>query len=240
MTSATRPSGPKRFYKSVEYAKKDGSYAILLDGRPISTPARAPLAVPIEKLARIMVAEWDAQGDKIDPDTMPMTKRANTAIDRVRGREKEVVADIVSYAGTDLLCYRAESPEGLIENQCARWDPVLEWARDEIGAPLNIQTGISHIDQPEASVAAISRNLEGFDYLSLTPLHTMTTLTGSALLVLAHVRGRLKAGEVWAAAHVDEDWQIAKWGEDSEAQARRAVRRAEFDDDCAFLELVRQ
>jgi len=240
MTTSDKQSGPKRFYKSVDFAKKGGSYSILLDGRPISTPARAPLTVPVEKLARIMVAEWDAQEDKIDPETMPMTKRANTAIDRVRGREKEVVADIVSYAATDLLCYRTDSPQGLIQKQCTLWDPILAWAMDDLGAHFNVQTGISHIEQPPASLATISKSLEGLDYLALTPLHTMTTLTGSALLVLAHLRSRLMAEEVWAATHVDEDWQISKWGEDDEAQARRAIRRAEFDDDVKFLDLVKQ
>ena len=240
MTKETTAKGPKRFYKSVTCAEKNGLYSILLDDRPISTPARAPLAVPIKNLADLMVQEWDAQVEEIDPETMPMTKRANTAIDRVKGREKEVVADIVSYAGADLLCYRAESPQGLVENQCALWDPILAWVKDELGAPLNVQTGISHIEQPSESLAAISNGLKDLDCFALTPLHTMTTLTGSALLVLAHIRERLNPEDVWSATHVDEDWQISKWGEDAEAQARRVLRRTEFDDDVKFLKLVKQ
>lgn len=239
MTSSKQPR-PKRFYKSVDCAEEDGSFSILLDGRPVHTPARALLSVPGETLAREITAEWDAQSETIEPASMPMTKRANTAIDRVKGREREVLADIVSYAGTDLLCYRAESPQGLVESQCAHWDTVLGWAKEEAGAAFKVQTGISHIEQPEKSLSAISLEFEGFDYLALTPLHTMTTLTGSALLVLALAKGRLRPDEVWAAAHVDEDWQISQWGDDAEAAARREVRRREFDDDVRFLNLLRQ
>jgi len=232
-------SGPKRFYKAASLRAGDDGYQVLLDGKPVRTPAREELRIDSEALAREIVSEWDGQDEKIDPATMPMTRRANTAIDRVRGREAEVAGDIVSYAGTDLLCYRAQAPEGLVDMQRAQWDPVLDWAAGEFGAPFKIGTGITHVEQPEAALAGIAGHVEAFDYLALTALHTMTTLTGSALLVLAHAGGRLDPDAVWAAAHVDEDWQISQWGEDAEASARRAVRRAEFDGDVRFLQLVR-
>lgn len=232
-------SGAKRFYKTASLRTGDGGYQILLDDKPVWTPAREQLRIASEALAREVVSEWEKQGEKIDPASMPMTKRANTAIDRVRGREAEVAADIVSYAGTDLLCYRAESPEGLVDMQRAQWDPVLDWAAREFGAPFEVQEGIAHIEQPATALEGIAGHIKAFDCLALTPLHTMTTLTGSALLVLAHASGTLDADTAWAAAHVDEDWQISRWGEDAEASARRAVRRAEFDADVRFLELVR-
>lgn len=238
MTAASAEKGPKRFYETVGIGRGGYGYAILLDGKPVRTPARGNLAVAGERLAQEIAREWDSQGETIDPATMPMTRRANTALDRVRGREGDVAADLVSYAATDLLCYRAESPRGLVDMQCDYWDPVLAWAENELDAPLEIQTGIAHVTQPDESLANIRECVAAFDFYALTPLHTMTTLTGSALLALAHACGQLGPDRVWAAAHVDEDWQISQWGEDAEAQARRAMRRAEFDADVRFLQLV--
>lgn len=240
MTGApAQKKGPKRFYESVEVRPHEDGFAILLDGKPVRTPARGELAVASEALAREIEEEWAGQGEQIDPATMPMTKRANTALDRVRGREADVAADIVSYAASDLLCYRAEGPQGLVDMQCSHWDPVLAWAESALDAPLEVQTGITHVPQPDESLANIREALSEFDFYALTPLHTMTTLTGSALLVLALAWGQIDPDRAWAAAHVDEDWQISQWGEDAEAAARRAVRRAEFDADVKFLALVR-
>lgn len=233
-------SGPKRFYDAVDFKQGADGYTIHLDGKPVRTPARSGLAVATEELARQIVAEWSGQGKKIDPRTMPMTKRANTAIDRVRGREAYVVADIVSYAASDLLCYRADHPHELVDLQCALWDPTLRWAQEELRASFKTRTVITYVEQPPESLKRIGDRLSACDCFALTPLHTMTTLTGSALLVIALHAGQLNPEEVWAAAHVDEDWQISQWGEDEEAKARRAERKAEFDADCLFLELVRQ
>lgn len=232
-------SGPKRFYKTASQRAGDEGYEILLDGKPVRTPARKELRIANEALARMIVSEWEAQGEKIDPASMPMTRRANTAIDRVKGRERDVAADIVSYAGTDLLCYRAQSPQALIDLQRNHWDPVLDWAARAFGASFEVRSGITHIEQPAAALEGVANRMNDFDYLALTALHTMTTLTGSALLVLAFAAGELDAGKVWQAAHVDEDWQISQWGEDAEAAARREARREEFDCDVRFLELVR-
>ncbi len=230
---------PKRFYETVSLEEGPGGVSILLDGRVVRTPARAELCVPGKVLAEAILGEWEAQKETIDPAAMPMTKRANTALDRVRGREVEVVRELVEYGGADLLCYRAESPEELIQLQCTHWDPVLAWMKSNIGTDFKIQTGVSHIVQPEQSLALVSGAFAAFDAFELTPLHTMTTLTGSALLALVLARGHLDADQVWDAAHVDEDWQITKWGEDAEAKARRAIRRSELNMDTSFLALVR-
>jgi chaperone required for assembly of F1-ATPase len=190
----------------------------------VRTPAKALLALPTRALAEAVAEEWSGQREHIDPATMPLTRLANSAIDGVRGREAEVRADIVRYAGSDLLCYRAFEPEELVRRQAELWDPVLAWAREAFGVRFAVAQGLMPRAQPPAATAAIAAALEGFDTFGLAALHVMTTLTGSALLALAQARGRLTAEQAWTAAHVDEDWQIGKWGEDEEAAARRQRR----------------
>jgi chaperone required for assembly of F1-ATPase len=237
---------PKRFYKAVTIAaapsphhaegvsstrqggEASAAYRILLDGKAVRTPAKAPLAVPTRALAEAIAAEWQAQRERIDPATMPLTKLANSALDGVRGREGEVRADIVKYAASDLVCYRAGEPEGLVRRQAELWDPVLAWSRDALGARFEVAEGLMPVAQPEVARSVIARALEGVDAFALAALHVMTTLTGSALLALAHARGRLSAEAAWAAAHVDEDWQISQWREDAEAAARRGRRWTEM------------
>ena len=230
---------PKRFYDAVRLDEGPDGFTILLDGRTVRTPARAELRVAGRALAEEIAREWDAQKEHIDPAAMPVTRSANTALDRVRGREEEVIKEIVEYAGADLLCYRAESPEGLVELQSAHWDPVLEWVKEDLGSEFLAEKGISHFAQPRQSLNLIRSVLALKNFYELTPVYTITTLTGSALLALGHVQGHLSADEVWAAANVDEDWQISQWGEDAEAMERRKARRAELDGDVRFLELVR-
>lgn len=220
---------PKRFYKKAEVAEINGGWTVRLDGKAVRTPGKATFVLPSAGLAREIAAEWEAQGERIDPDTMPLTRIANTAIDRVRGQEHAVADEIASFAASDLVCYRADAPEGLVEMQVKSWDPVLAWADRELGARLVAASGITHQPQPDASFAAIRREIGAHDAFALAALHTLTTLTGSALLALALIGGALSAAEVWAAAHVDEDWQISRWGEDDEAMARRGKRREEFD-----------
>jgi chaperone required for assembly of F1-ATPase len=232
-------SRPKRFYKEVATAPEGDRVTVLLDGKPIRTPAKAKLAVPSQKLAEAIAEEWRAQGEHIDPSTMPLTKLANSAIDGVKGREAAVLDDLVAFAGSDLLCYRAEGPEGLIAKQTELWDPVLAWAKQELGTPFRLAQGVRHVEQPEASLDQIRRKLEPFDAFGFSALHTMTTLSGSALLALAVALGRLSPEAAWDAAHVDEDWQISQWGEDEEAAARRAKRRQDFDASCRLLASLR-
>jgi chaperone required for assembly of F1-ATPase len=170
---------------------------------------------------------------------MPLTRLVNSAIDGVTGRKPDVRADIAKYAASDLLCYRAEGPVELVRRQAQAWDPVLAWAREALGAHLVLGQGIVPVSQPQAASAAIERALAGLDGLSLAAHHVMTTLTGSALLAIAHARGLLTAEEAWAAAHVDEDWQVSQWGEDAEAKARRDRRWAEMQSASRLLALLR-
>jgi chaperone required for assembly of F1-ATPase len=238
--AARAPSAslPRRFYKDVAIADHDRGVTLLLDGKPLRTPCKAPLALPTRALAEAVAGEWRAQGERIDPATMPLTKLANSAIDGVAGREQAVIDDIMKHAGSDLVCYRAEGPGGLVDAQTKQWDPLLAWARDALGAPLAAAKGVVHVTQPQASLDRLKERLAGRDGFSLAALHVMTALTGSALLALAVALGRLTAEEAWEAAHVDEDWQISQWGEVDEAAARRANRWRDFAAAAQMLNLL--
>jgi chaperone required for assembly of F1-ATPase len=229
----------KRFYTSASVAElSPDAFEIQLDGRAVKTPAGRPLAAPTRALADAIAAEWNAQGDEIVPATLPLTRIANSAIDGVAGREGETVADIVNYAGTDLLCYRAASPAELAAEQTRVWDPILAFIHDACGASFSAGAGVLHIDQPAASLEAVRREVSSLGAFKLAALHVMTTLTGSALIALAHARGFLDADAAWAAAHVDEAWQAARWGEDYEAAERQRRRFREFLDASRFFSLA--
>ena len=229
----------KRFYKDVAIKDEGEGVALQLDGKPVRTPGKAPLVLPTRALAEAIAGEWRAQGERIDPTTMPLTKLANSAIDGVSGRELGVIDDILAFAGADLLCYRAHGPRGLTEAQETQWDPVLAWAKDALGAPLVRSQGIVHVAQTAASLDRIKETLAGSDAFSLAALHVMTSLTGSALLALAVALGRMTPEAAWSAAHVDEDWQISQWGEDAEAAARRKNRWRDFEAAARMLSLAR-
>jgi chaperone required for assembly of F1-ATPase len=242
---AGKPAQPaqKRFYKAVGVTDESDGFGIALDGRPVRTPARAPLIVPARALAEAIAGEWEAQGEHIVPASMVLTKLANTAIDRVAGREQAVAADIVAFAGCDLLCYRADSPERLATRQTDAWDPMLSWAARRLGCHFVCVTGVVHHPQPEGALKSLARELEPHERepegpFRLAALHTITTLTGSAVLALALYDGATAADDAWDAAHVDEDWQIEQWGADTEAESRRAARRAEFDCAVQLLDFV--
>jgi chaperone required for assembly of F1-ATPase len=224
-----RKTLPKRFYREVGIKDEgSGRASLRLDGKPVRTPGKRPLLLPTAALAEAVAEEWRAQGDRIDPQTMPLTKLANSAIDGVTGREDAVIDDILAFAGSDLLCYRAEGPRGLTEAQRKHWDPVLAWARGALGAPLFLAQGVVHIAQPDTSLRRIKAKLTGRDAFSLAALHVMTQLSGSALLALAVALGHITPEEAWKAAHVDEDWQVDQWGEDAEAAQRRKHRWRDF------------
>lgn len=234
-----RPALPKRFYKEAVAGEQDGQFVLLLDGKLARTPARHPLAVPSRALAEEIAAEWNALGDTIDPGQMPLTRLVNVAIDRVASEADAVVAETAKYAGSDLLCYRAQAPAELAAAQGAAWDPVLAWVREALGARFMLAEGVMFVAQPEDSVAAVREEVGRYAApFSLAALATATALTGSVLLALALARGRLSADEAWAAAHIDEDWNIEQWGEDAEAMRRRAARRAEFEAAARVLALV--
>jgi chaperone required for assembly of F1-ATPase len=230
--------GRKRFYEAVSVSGAAPAFRVLLDGRTVRTPAKGELAVPTRALAEALAAEWEAQGERIDPAGMPLTRLVNSAIDGVAGREAEVRTDIATYAGSDLLCYRAEGPAELARHQAEAWDPVLAWAQAALGARFVLGQGIVPVAQPQTAVAAVEGALASLDAFALAAHHVIVTLTGSALLALAHSRGRLTAEEAWAAAHVDEDWQVRQWGEDAEAKARRESRWAEMQAASRLLALL--
>lgn len=229
MSSSQPPVSRKRFYKNAAVADcEGGSFEVRLDGRSIKTPAGRKLAVPTRALAEAIAEEWNAQGDEIIPGTLPLTRFANSAIDGVSDRKAEVVQDILNYAGADLVCYRAETPAALCAEQARAWDPVLAWVRETYGVQFLTGTGVSHIEQPAASLDAIRETLWALDAFKVAAFHSMTGLLGSALITLAYVKGFLDAEAAWAAAHVDETWQAAQWGEDFEAVQRLKNRFSEF------------
>ena len=226
----TAPPRQKRFYKNVEMRREEGAFALRLDGKRAITPGRKPLAVPDERLADAIAAEWDAQGENIDPVSMPVTRLANSAIDGVAERPDEVQREVLAYAGADLICYRAEGPGGLVRRQDEIWNPIGAWAETRFGAPFKLAAGIVHVAQAKPTMRRVAAAVGRYDEpFRLAGLSLATTLTGSALIALAMAEGAIDAAAAWAAAHVDEDWNISQWGEDAEAAERRARRRADFD-----------
>lgn len=235
---AMRPVLPKRFFKEARTVERDGAFALELDGKPARTPARNVLAAPGRAIGEMLAAEWNSLGETIDPAKMPLTRLLNVAIDRVSVEGDAVAADVANYANSDLVCYRADTPEGLAAMQAAAWDPVLDWARDELGARFVVSAGVMHVEQPSSSVTAVRTEVDRVPRpFGLAALATVTALTGSALIALMLARGAISADAAWTAGHVDEDWNIAQWREDEEAMQRRAARRAEFDAAAKVLEL---
>jgi chaperone required for assembly of F1-ATPase len=225
---AMRPPLPRRFYREAAVDEAEDGFRVMLEGRPVRTPARRFLAAPTRALADALTAEWNAQGKSIDPATMPLTRLANSIIDGVANAPEPVAAEIAKYLGSDLLLYRAEGPQGLLERQAQHWDPLIAWAREALGARFVLVQGVMHVAQPQGAVTA-ARAAVPSDPWRLGAIHVITTLTGSALIALALMRGRLTADQAWEAAHVDEDWNMQQWGRDAIALERRAARRAEMD-----------
>jgi chaperone required for assembly of F1-ATPase len=223
----TRGPQRKRFYTRAGVIEAADGFAITLDDRPVRTPSGRSLVAPTRDIAEAMAAEWAAQNENIDPLTMPLTRFANSVVDAVADRMEAVADDIAKYFGTDLLFYRAGHPEALVAREAAHWDPVVYWAAEALGAHFILAEGIVHVRQPDAAIAA-ARAVMPDDPWSIAALHVVTTLTGSALLAIALLRGVLDQDQVWTAAHVDEDWNIEKWGIDEEVAARRAARLVDF------------
>jgi chaperone required for assembly of F1-ATPase len=234
-----RPELPKRFYKSADVRPEDGGFAVVLDGRPVRTPAKNPIIVPTEEFARALAEEWNAQKDVIDPADMPLARIVNSAVDGVAREADAVREEIVKYAGSDLLCYRAEGPERLVALQSGAWDPVLTWAREAFDASFVLAEGVVYAAQPQEALEAVRGRIEDVDIFRLAAASAVTTLTGSALLALALLGGRLSAEEAWAAAHVDEDWNIEQWGADEEAAIRRDLRYREMAAAARVIALLR-
>lgn len=234
-----RSALPKRFYEMASVQKEVEGWSVRLDGKPVRTPGRALLALPTEHAAGLVADEFAAQGETIDPVSMPVLRLVNTAIDGVASDPQAVLEDILRFALSDLLFYRADAPQGLIDRQAEAWDPVIDWVRTAIGARFFLAEGVMHVEQPRESIGALGIHLaQRSDPLRLAALHVMTSLTGSALLALAVEAGGIDADTAWRAAHVDEDWNVEQWGEDAEASARRRARRRDYDGAVAIIRAI--
>lgn len=232
-------SATRRFYEAAGIGRGEGDFALLLDGRGARTPGRSPLVLPTEALAQAVAAEWDSQGETIRPETMPLTRFANSAIDGVAPRMAEVRDEIVRYAGSDLVFYRAGEPERLVARQAASWDPVLDWARQALGARFILSQGVTFVQQPETSLARIRDTAAAeTSPFRIAAINVATTLSGSALLALQLAAGAITAEAAWMAAHADELHQEEMWGTDAEALARRDNRWRDFAAAANVLSLV--
>jgi chaperone required for assembly of F1-ATPase len=228
----------KRFYKEAQVASSPDGFGIELDGRPVRTPGRAPLAVPTEALAAAIADEWNAQGEKIDPRSMPLTGLANAAIDRI-GSDKETFArGLAAYGESDLLCYRAEGPAPLVRRQAELWDPVLAWARRRYDVDFELVEGIIHRPQPDNTVGQLDQAVQSRSAFELAGLSPLVTVSGSLVVALALAEQAIDLEEAWAAATLDEQWQAEQWGEDSEATKALASRRADFEAAARFLAVL--
>lgn len=226
---------PKRFYKSVAVTDQFG---IALDGRSVKTPLKAPLVLPNRALAEAVAAEWEAQKELINLHAMPLTKLANTAIDRAVAEKPKITAEILEFAGSDMVCYRADRPAGLVLRQSQHWNPIIEWVLAELKADFETVGTITHKRQSAAALNALEAHIAALDPFSFVAVHNLTTLAGSALLAAMVAAGAIAPDGAWLAANVDEDWQIETWGEDAEATARRAGRRNEFSACVKFINLA--
>jgi chaperone required for assembly of F1-ATPase len=223
----------RRFYKEVQITETESGFALVLDGRPVKTPARRVLAAPVRALAEVIANEWQAQIEAVDPATMPLTRLANSIIDAVADAPEAVAAGVAKYLASDLLIYRAETPAALAARQGRAWDPLLTWAKEILDARFVLGGGLVHVAQPEEALAKARAVIPGNsgdlrDAWRLGAVHSITTLTGSALIALAVLYGRLSVDAAWAAANIDEDWNLETWGRDEEAIERRTFRLAEM------------
>ena len=233
----------KRFYTTVSVEEKAGAFEVMLDGRPVKSPRQTTVALPTREAADLIAAEWAAQADTIKPASMPATRIVNAALDGVASDVGAVAADIVKYAGSDLVCYRAGEPPALVSAQAVAWDPVIAFANDTLDARMALTEGVMFVAQPPEAIAAIASAVgaiarEANAVLRIAALHVVTTLTGSALIALAVEAGALSCEEAWSAAHVDEDEQMRVWGLDAEALRRRAARFADMRAACALLTAI--
>lgn len=218
----------KRFWKNAETSAVDGGWQVTLDGRSVKTPAKQPLVVPSRALAEAIAAEWQAQEEAIDPSSMPFTRSANAAIDKVATQFAEVAELIAAYGETDLCCYRAEGPEQLCALQAEAWDALLDWAKDEIAAPLEKVAGVVPVAQSPESVAALQAQVASQDAFALTALHDLVSISGSLVIGLAAIAGRFPPEDLWARSRVDETFQESQWGVDEEASVAAGIKREEF------------
>ena len=223
----------KRFWKSASVVEAERGFAVELDGRGVKTPAKQPLHLPTRSMAEAIAVEWDAQEGIINPHTMPVTKTANAAIDKVMVQHAEVADMLAAYGDSDLLCYRADTPEELVARQNEHWDPMLDWAEEALGVRLLPRTGVMHIPQDEKAVAVLRDRTHALDPFELAAFHDLVSLSGSLVLGFAAAHGARPVEMLWDTSRLDELWQEEQWGEDEDATALAAIKRA------AFLHAVR-
>lgn len=228
----------KRVYRTVASESTPGGHAVTLDGKRMRTPGRRELLLPTAALAAAIAAEWDAQTDEIRPARMPLTRLAATAIDRTADQRDLTIAETANYAGTDLVCYRADHPPALAERQHASWQPILDWAAERYAARLDVTAGIIPKRQSPATLARFTEAIATYDNFRLTGLHTATAACGSLVIALALAEGRIDAAEAFALSQLDETFQIEAWGEDAEAMARREALAADIAATARFLSLL--
>jgi chaperone required for assembly of F1-ATPase len=229
----------KRFYARAQAAPAEGGYTVALDGKPMRTPGRAALVVPTEAHAAALADEWQAQTGEIRPLEMPLTRLVATAIDRVAPQRGAVIDEIVAYVGSDLVCYRVPEPAALAARQAELWQPLVEWMRQRYDVALAVTTDIVPCAQPARAAEAVRAVVDSFAPLPLTALHALTSAAGSIVVGLAAMEGRLDAEGVWAAAQLEEDFQVERWGEPPESAARRQALRRDIEASCRFLALLR-
>ncbi len=225
---------PKRFWKSVTVEACDGGFAIKLDARVAKTPGKQPLVVPTAAMAQAIAAEWQAQQGLVRPETMPYTRAANSALEKVAPQFAEVVGLLAAYGETDLLCYRATGPAELIARQSAAWDPLLDWAATALQAPLTSTAGVMHVAQPPASTARLHALTAAMTPFQIAAFHDLVMLSGSLVLAFAVTRGRLDPAEAWTISRIDESYQAELWGQDEDAAALTEHKRQAFHQAAAF------
>ncbi len=229
----------KRFYKSAGVTETPEGFAVLLDAKPVRTPAKRPLTVPARALAQAIAEEWLAQGETVDPKRLPLTRLASIALDLVAPRREAVIAEVAKYAGTDLVCYRAEQPPDLAARQHAAWQPLIDWATLRFDAPLAVTAGILPVAQATATLKAFQAAVAAYDTHRLAALHLATAACGSIVLALAIVEGRIDAETAFFAAELDESYEIERWGEDAEQSKRRAGLKDDIALAARFVALLR-
>lgn len=214
----------RRFWTTASAVPVAGGFTVHLDTRPVRTPLKAPLILPTLAMAEAVAVEWQAQREMVRPETMPVTRTANSALDKVAPQHAEVAKMLAAYGESDLLCYRASSPDALIQRQASAWDPLLAWAETELSAPLLVTSGVMPVTQLSTSLAALSRQVHALDPFRLAAFHDLVAISGSLILALAVTRKRLAVNEAWTLSRIDEAWQISLWGEDEEAAAHAALK----------------
>lgn len=228
---------PKRFWKTATAEVCEGGFTVRLDGRAVKTPAKSAFVLPTLVMAQAAAAEWDAQVKEVHPETMPVTRMANSAIDKVAVQFDEVAGLLAAYGESDLLCYRAAGPAGLVARQAAAWDPLLDWAASALAAPMVATAGVVHVAQPPGSIAALRARLFALSPFRLAAMHDLISIPGSLILGFAVAQHRLTAAEAFSISRIDEQWQAEKWGEDEEASALEALKRAALAEAARFWDL---